>query len=322
MCYLLIIVPELPEVQTTVSGLQKVLPNLAIRDVWTDWEKIFRPPLNARACENRFRDFKKTVTGKKILSATRRGKHILIHLTENITIIIHMKMTGHLLYGKYKHISHSNVLENVGMRKTGDERWIPAQEGPLNDPFNRFIHVVFSLSNGEHFVFSDMRKFGKIVLEETENLKHSPHLAHLGPEPLEKSFAYKLFAERLSKKPRGKIKTVLMDQTIIAGIGNIYSDEMLWRAGVHPETKTEKLKDKKIKELFSAMKEVLRGGIKFGGDSMSDYRNVFGERGHFQEKHHAYQKKGKKCDKRGCGGIIKRIVVGGRSAHFCPKHQK
>ncbi|MEK7614669.1 MAG: bifunctional DNA-formamidopyrimidine glycosylase/DNA-(apurinic or apyrimidinic site) lyase [Patescibacteria group bacterium] len=306
--------PELPEVQTTVSGLQKVLPNLAIKDVWTDWKKTFR--------ENRFHDFKKAIVGKKVLSVTRRGKHILIRLTGNITIIIHMKMTGHLLYGKYKHFPHSNVLKNVGMRKTENERWVPAEKGPLNDPFNRFIHVVFSLSNGKHLAFSDMRKFGKIVLEKMENLKHSPHLAHLGPEPLEKGFCEKNFFEQISKKPRGKIKTVLMDQTIVAGIGNIYSDEMLWRAGIHPETKTGKLKDKKIKELFSAMKEILRGGIKLGGDSMSDYRNIFGERGHFQEKHHAYQKNGKRCDKRGCGGIIERKVVGGRSAHFCPKHQK
>lgn len=291
--------PELPEVQTTVSGLSKVLPKLVILDVWTDWPKMFRGDSLAK--------FKKTTVGKKVLSVTRRGKHILIHITGDTTIIIHMKMTGHLLYGGWKLDGRS---------------WKPKnKKGPLNDPFNRFIHVVFYLSNGKHLAFSDTRKFGKVVLAKTNELAHSPHLAHLGPEPLDKNFDYNIFAKRLSMRPRGKIKTVLMDQTVIAGIGNIYSDEMLWRAGIHPETKVEKVNNIKIKKLFTAMKEVLRGGIELGGDSMSDYRNIYGERGHFQEKHNAYQKKGEVCGKRGCGGIIERKIVGGRSAHFCGKHQ-
>jgi len=292
--------PELPEVQTTVDGLNKTVVGRRIASVWTDWPKMFR--------DKSFSSFKKEVLGKKVLSASRRGKHVLINLSDDVTIIIHMKMTGHLLYGGWK-------LEG-GSWKPKDKK------GPLNDPFNRFVHVVFSLSNEKHLAFSDTRKFGKVVFAKTSELAHSPHLAHLGPEPLNKNFDYEIFAERLSKKPRGKIKSVLMDQTIIAGIGNIYSDEMLWRAGIHPETKTENIPAGKVRELFSAMKEVLRGGIEFGGDSMSDYRNIFGERGAFQERHRAYQRKGAKCEKKNCGGIILRKVVGGRSAHFCPKHQK
>lgn len=290
--------PELPEVQTTVSGLHSVLPGKIITDIWTDWPKMFRGDTLAK--------FKKETVGEKVLSVKRRGKHILINLSGNTTIIIHMKMTGHLLYGKWK---------------PQNKTWVPDQEGPLNDPFNRFVHVVFSLSNGKHLAFSDTRKFGKVVLAKTSTLEHSPHLAHLGPEPLEKDFDYKVFAERLSKKPRGKIKTVLMDQTVIAGIGNIYSDEMLWYTGIHPETRTGTIKPARLKKLFLAMKKVLSGGIEFGGDSMSDYRNIFGEKGRFQEKHNVYQKKGKRCTKKGCDGIIERKLVGARSAHFCPKHQ-
>ncbi|MFA5841416.1 MAG: bifunctional DNA-formamidopyrimidine glycosylase/DNA-(apurinic or apyrimidinic site) lyase [Candidatus Paceibacterota bacterium] len=295
---LTVLMPELPEVQTTASGLQSVLPGKIVTNVWTDWPKMFRGDTLAK--------FKKETAGRKVVSVKRRGKHILINLSGDTTIIIHMKMTGHLLYGKWQ-------IKN--------KKWVPAQSGPLNDPFNRFVHAVFSLSNGKHLAFSDTRKFGKIVLGKTNTLSHSPHLAHLGPEPLEKSFDYEVFAGRLLKKPRGKIKTVLMDQTVIAGIGNIYSDEMLWRAGIHPETKVGLIKVPDLGKLFIAMKEVLNGGIEFGGDSMSDYRNIFGEKGHFQEKHHAYQKKGERCEKRGCGGIIERKIVGGRSAHFCPKHQ-
>ena len=113
-----------------------------------------------------------------------------------------------------------------------------------------------------------------------------------------------------------------MDQELIAGIGNIYSDEILWRASVHPLSHPNKIPEKNMKEMFKAMKETLKKGIDFGGDSMSDYRNIDGERGKFQEYHHAYQRKGKACDKRGCKGIIARMVVGTRSAHFCPVHQK
>ena len=113
-----------------------------------------------------------------------------------------------------------------------------------------------------------------------------------------------------------------MDQSIIAGIGNIYSDEILWRAGVHPSSQVKKIPEKNLKLMFTAMRETLKKGIDFGGDSMSDYRNIKGERGKFQNYHHAYQRTGKACDKPGCRGVIKRMVIGARSAHFCPIHQK
>ena len=113
-----------------------------------------------------------------------------------------------------------------------------------------------------------------------------------------------------------------MDQSIIAGIGNIYSDEILWRAGVHPSSQVKKIPEKNLKLMFTAMRETLKKGIDFGGDSMSDYRNIKGERGKFQNYHHAYQRTDKACDKPGCRGVIKRMVIGARSAHFCPIHQK
>jgi formamidopyrimidine-DNA glycosylase len=113
-----------------------------------------------------------------------------------------------------------------------------------------------------------------------------------------------------------------MDQSLIAGIGNIYSDEMLWAASIHPLSKPAKVPEKSLKKLYEEMKKVLEKGIDFGGDSMSDYRNIHGVRGKFQNEHNVYQLKGEKCRKIGCGGTIERIKVGGRSGHFCPKHQK
>jgi len=300
--------PELPEVQTTASGLSRVLPKQTIKDVWTDWPKMFHlSGSTVLTSETTFRNFKKALVGATVISVSRRGKNIIFILSNGCAFIVHMRMTGHLLYGKY-------IYKN--------KKWIPKEEGPLNDPYNRFIHVVLTLSSGNKMVFCDTRKFGRFDLEKADIIEHSPRLSHLGPEPLEPVFTLKIFNERLSLHPRGKIKPVLLDQRTIAGIGNIYSDEMLWLSGIHPETKMENLKEGKIKELFNAMKKVLRGGIKFGGDSMSDYRNILGERGKFQEKHNAYRKTGKKCSKKDCDGIIVRKMVGGRSSHFCSKHQK
>ncbi len=291
--------PELPEVETTVRGLSRVLPNLTIRDVWTDWEKLFRGA--------DFAPVRKTLRGKKVAAVGRRGKNIIIVLDNGKSLLVHMKMTGHLLYGKYKKEKN---------------KWMPAQKGALNDPFNRFVHVVIILSNGKHLAFSDTRKFGKLWIEKTDHLPHSPHLAHLGPEPLDTLFTKKIMRERILKRPKSKIKSVLMDQSVIAGIGNIYSDEILWRSDIHPERPPSSITEKEWAILFKNTIILLRKGISLGGDSMSDYRNIHGERGKFQLEHKAYQKTGKPCGKRGCGGVIIRKMIGGRSSHFCSLHQK
>jgi formamidopyrimidine-DNA glycosylase len=292
--------PELPEVQTTVSGLDRCIRGLTIVDVWTDYNSPFYKGKDSIKNPLYFKRFKKDILGKKVTHVSRRAKNILIHLTgqdpeENHSVIlVHMKMTGHLLYGDYD-------------RK---------------DPFNRFIHFILTFSNGKTLELSDMRKFAKIVLIPETDITHSLHLSNIGPEPLEPEFTFSIFKSRLYKKQNGRIKTVLMDQSIIAGIGNIYSDEALWRAGVHPEEPVKNIPDKLLKKLFQAIIEVLKKGIDFGGDSMSDYRNIDGKPGRFQGQHQAYRKTGTRCAKPGCKGTISRKVVGGRSAHFCSVHQK
>lgn len=297
--------PELPEVQTTVSGLQKVLPGLAIVGIWSDLP-------NARNTQKEniknpvyFTAMKKTIVGKKVIGVRRRAKNILIDLSGGVTVLIHMKMTGHLLYGTYRKEKNT---------------WKPAEKGPLEDPFNRFVHVVFSFSNGKHLAFSDTRKFGKIVFAKTAEIGASSHLGAIGPEPLERIFTLKKFAAALGRKPNQKIKTVLMDQSIIAGIGNIYSDEILWRAGVHPEEQIKHLPPRAIRGIFQAMKVVLKKGIDFSGDSTSDYRTITGERGRFHLYHEVYRRTGEPCRKKD-GGVILRKKLGGRSAHFCSVHQ-
>src|ERR1700733_11367215 len=188
--------PELPEVTTTVAGLNEVLPKLSITDVWTDY---FLRTKNKRTDtiknKNYFEKFKKEIVGQKVLHAERRGKNVLIHLSGNKTILIHMKMTGHLLYGKYSF--ENNVWKS--------------DEYLLKDTFNQFLHLVFTLSNGKHLAFSDTRKFAKVMLFETSRRDEIADLSVLGPEPLQ-HLTLPIFKKQLATKPKGKIKTVLMDQ--------------------------------------------------------------------------------------------------------------
>lgn len=299
--------PELPEVHTTVTGLQKVLPDLIFKDIWADMWSTSILAKNTIKDRSYFPYFKKHTLNQKIKNVERRAKYILINLENDFTVIIHMKMTGHLMYGKWKTVSG---------------KWKPVDvSGPLNDPYNRHIRVVFELSDGNQLAYCDSRKFGSISIMKTL-LIHTEKLSHLGPEPLDNTFTLPLFKERLLKSKTKAIKTVLMDQTILAGVGNIYSDEALHRARILPTRTTVSLLEDEWKRLYSATKEVLSKGIDFGGDSMSDYRNIHGERGAFQKKHLVYLRTKSPCLRKNCTGIIIKKKINGRSGHYCPVCQK
>lgn len=320
--------PELPEVTTTVNGLQKVLPGLSFVDVWTDIakENPIKQFQNTIKDEKFYKKFKKEIIGAKVKNVERRAKNILINLNPKPdtsgrasakTILIHLKMTGHLLYGNY-------VFNKKENKWTPHEKEHPA----FHDPYNRFIHIVFTLSNGKHLAFCDARKFGKVTLIDTDTLYDTKHLKGVGPEPLDKSFTFSVFKDRIMRKPNGNIKTVLMDQTNIAGIGNIYSDEALWLADIHPESKPKAIPLPDMKNLYKSVQTVLKKGIDFGGDSTSDYRDINGVRGEFQSHHNVYRRAREVCGKKksnngktNCNGVILRKVINGRSAHFCSVHQ-
>lgn len=301
--------PELPEVQTTVSGLSKTIVGKTIKDVWSDFH-VNTAHTGRKNIKNKkyFDDFRKRTIGAKIIEVERRGKHIIINLSNNNSIIVHMKMTGHLMIGKYQFQKNT---------------WVSVREGHLTDPFNKFLHLVITLSGGKHLVLSDMRKFASICIENTLEVKNYPGILELGPDPLK--ITAKEFIQRIKSKKNWPIKAALIDQSIVAGIGNIYSDEMLWASGVHPLSHSSRIPDQTLKAMFLKGKIILKKSIKLGGDSMSDYRNAFGEKGKFQNCHKAYGKKGERCTKKSCqnkkGAIIKGMVVKGRSAHFCPIHQ-
>ena len=303
--------PELPEVHTTVEGVKKWVVGKTITDVWSDFHiKTAHGERQTLKNKKYYENFRKIVKGKKIIGAERRGKNILVHLSNKYTFIVHMKMTGHVMVGKYKKV-----------KSLKSASWKTLEEGPLQDPYNQYIHFVISLSDGKHLVLSDMRKFASVTISKTSELHLHDSIEALGIDPLDKKLNPRLLREIIYKRKNMPIKSALLDQTGLAGIGNIYSDEVLWETGIHPLSPAFKIPIKKFPQILKVMQKILKFSIKHGGDSKSDYRNILGEKGGFQNFHKVYGKKGAKCPKQNCRGIIERLVVKGRSAHFCPRHQ-
>ena len=283
--------PELPEVETIVRGLKKKVQGRTFLNTWTDSKKLFK--------NITFEKFLKEIKGKKIVNIRRRGKNIIFDLSDNLVLLVHQKITGHLLLGEWE--------------KKGN-KWISKEKGAkLNDPMNQSIRVMFFL-NGMQMALSDLRKFAKIELWKKQALEKELEL--LGPEPLEINFND--FKKLFSKK-KGVIKQVLMDQNFIVGIGNIYASDILWEARISPLRRVESLKEGELKKIYLAMKNILNESIKLKGDSFSDFRTISGEKGGYHKVARVYGKEGEKCK---CGGTIKRIKQGGRSTFFCPKCQK
>jgi formamidopyrimidine-DNA glycosylase len=288
--------PELPEVETIVRDLRKEVLHRTFIDIWTDAKRMIK--------KDTFESFKKKLIGKEIIGVRRRAKNILIDLSDDYILLIHQKIAGHLLFGKWK-------LEK-GF-------WIAEKEGPLStDPINKYLHVVFILDDKRQLALSDARKFAKAELWKKEELMNSKEFSKIGPEPLVGSFTLSEF-KKLFEKKKGKIKQVLMDQNFISGIGNIYASEILFKAKIHPEEEIKNLKDQDLKDIYTAMREILEKAIELRGDSFSDFRTLYGEKGGAQSMNKVYQKEGKACPR--CGGMIKRITQGGRGTFFCPKCQ-
>lgn len=299
--------PELPEVQTTVDGINLVAKNRKIIDTWTDFKSNAAMFSHTIKNPTYFKKFKAAIQGAKIIKAERRAKNILIHLDNKETILVHMKMTGHVMYGVYEFDAKKNS-------------WTPKKgQTALEDPYNRFVHLVFTLDNGKHLVLADSRKFAKVILLDDGTRKE---IDLLGPEPLGDDFKYETFSKNINKYQNKFIKTSLMDQRLVSGIGNIYSDEILHESKILPDRVVSSLSPADLKTIYKNIKPILKRGIDFGGDSTSDYRNIHGERGKFQGKHKVYRRTNQACFGKDCGGIIQRKMLNGRSAHFCRECQR
>ena len=272
--------PELPEVETIKRDLNKELKGRRILKLkFYDWAKMLKPDPET---------VKKAIEGKKIKEFDRRAKLLLMHLGDHgTTIVFHLKLTGQLLLKKN------------------------------TDPKDRFNHVIIQLDNGDELHFNDLRKFGYIkVIKDKEELKKL--LSDFGPEPLTKEFTVEVFKKILKKTTRN-IKKVIMDQAKISGVGNIYADEALWRAKIHPEKTAEKLTEKEIQDLFDALLFVLKQGIEDRGTSVDSYLDVYADEGKHKKNLKVFRLDKEPCPR--CKTIIKKIRVGGRGTHYCPACQ-
>jgi len=289
--------PELPEVQTIVSQLNNEVLNRTFVDVWTDHTKMVKG--------KGFADFKKQIAGEKILSVVRRAKNIIFFLSHNKAILVHQKMTGHLMIGKWNQEK---------------EKWVSQIKGPLSDDkMNQYIHFIFFLNDKRQIAFSDLRKFAKIQFFKACKLEDIKELENIGPEPLDPKFSLKDWQQLFLKKKRGKIKQVLMDPSFVAGIGNIYSDEMLWACKVNPFKDISALSPKEVECLYQAGKKILQQAVDLRGESFSDFRDLYGAKGDFDTQKQAYGRAKQHCLR--CKTIMIKKKIGARSTTYCPKCQ-
>ena len=289
--------PELPEVESSVKYLREKVLKRTFLKTWTDTPKM---GVVKKSLQGNFEDL---VTDREIKEVKRRAKNVIFELDGDLSLLIHYKMTGNLLLGRWKKI---------------DGEWISQIPGPLKeDKMNQYIHFIFFLDDGRQMAFSDLRKFGKVELWKREEL--SEKLSKLGPEPLSNQFTVDKFKEMI-KGRRKMIKPLIMDQSFLSGVGNIYASDGLWLSKIHPETKADKLSEKEIESLYGAIRDVLKEGVRSNGDSMVDFRLPDGTRGNYQNKQKAYNQDGKNC-KRCKKEDIKKIKVGGRGSYICPHCQ-
>ena len=291
--------PELPEVETIVRELQKKVRGETFKSLWTDAPNMVRKP-------SRLAEFEKLLAGKMVTDIHRRGKYILFSLSGGYTLLVHQRMTGHFLIGKWK---------------KDKKKWVPAEKGPImSDPANRFLHLLFFFQSGHMLGFSDLRKFAKFEVWKTDKLLASDKMNELGIDPTSSNFTFDAFKKALRKRKKGKIKAILMDQSIISGIGNIYSSEILWEARISPFRDINSLKENDLKEIYKAIKKILTKALQVKGESFSDYRDIYGKKGGFNPFIKVYKRNGKPCFR--CGTIIKTAKIGGRTAYYCPHCQK
>jgi formamidopyrimidine-DNA glycosylase len=278
--------PELPEVETIKRGLTTHLIGHTIQDI-----QILDP--------RRFTGDKSQLIGRRVERIQRRGKGLVIHFDRGISLAIHVKMTGQLIYrsSKTKHILVSPKV------------------GTLPSSYSR---VVFHLDQNAHLYYNDVRRFGWLKVINTSDLLTIPFFAMLGPEPFD-DFTREYFSKLVSSEKR-VIKTVLLDQSKIAGIGNIYANDSLYLARIDPRRTARTLTTLEIQTLYDAVHEVLKFSIEHGAASDTNYVDALGQDGRYQNHFKVYGRAGETCDR--CGEIIVRIVVGGRGTFICSKCQK
>ena len=286
--------PELPEVEVVKKSLENKLKNLTIRRVFINNNKL-RYKINNKNLSK--------IEGLKIISIKRRSKYLLINLEQNLTILVHLGMTGKFFIfnknRKYKTSFYYSLKKNE----------------------SKHDHMTFFLNKGFRLLYNDVRKFGFIKLFQSKTIHECNHLKFLGPEPLTKDFNTSYINNYLSNK-KAKIKDLLMNQKFIAGLGNIYCNEILFLCKINPSRIVKKVNKKEIIKIVRFTKKILKKSISQGGSSIKDFTSTEGKDGNFQQKFNVYSREKRKCKTKKCPGHIKKIYISGRSTFFCARCQK
>lgn len=275
--------PELPEVETVRLGLEIAMTGRILSKV-TQRRPDLRRPFPPFFAER--------LTGRRIERLTRRAKYLALHLDDGAAVLVHLGMSGRMLVGR--------------------------QDGQAPGTHD---HVIFDLDDGGRVVFNDARRFGLMDLTESAELDRHPLLRDIGPEPLDEGFTGLVLAARMAGRSSA-IKVVLLDQTVVAGIGNIYASEALFRAGIAPTRDARSIKPRELDKLVPSIKDVLTEAIAAGGSSLRDHRRPDGELGYFQHGFKVYDREGEPCPGCTCRTGIRRLVQGGRSTFYCAKKQR
>lgn len=273
--------PELPEVETVRKTLFKLVQNKTIDTVTVHWPKIIKNPVEVE-------QFIDALIGETIEDIGRRGKFLIIY-TGNFALVSHLRMEGR--YGLF----------------------------PKDEPFDKHTHVIFRFTDGTELRYRDVRKFGTMHLYKKGEEFQRPPLLELGPEPFSAEFTAEYLAEKLKKTNR-KVKPALLDQYVLVGLGNIYVDEALFRARVHPERIASSLTAEEVAILYQEIVATLTEAVKMGGSTIRSYVNSQGEIGMFQLELFAYGRTGEDCKR--CGTPMEKTTVGGRGTHYCPNCQR
>lgn len=287
--------PELPEVETVRTGLARLLPGRVIKSIDFDWPKSF---------PNAKHDVAEFVIGAKMLGVRRRAKVLLIDLSSKYSLVIHLKMTGQLVF--------KSKAERFGAGHPN--------ESLVGDLPDRSTRVTLTFNDGSQLFFNDQRKFGWMRLIPTAEVVNLDFFKKVGPEPLADDFGWRDLRERLLRRRNTNIKAALLDQTVVAGVGNIYADEALWGARLHPATPVRDISAAKFHKLYDELVYVLRLSIEKGGSSDRNYVNAEGKRGSYISFARVFRREGQACPH--CGHTIEKIRVAGRGTHICSHCQR
>lgn len=285
--------PELPEVETVRRGLAGLIVGQTIATVTYDTPKSF---------PNAEHDVREFLIGASITNVRRRAKVLLIDLSTSYTLVVHLKMTGQLVYR--------------GKAVFGAGHPSDSLIGELPD---RSTRVIVAFTDNSHLFFNDQRKFGWMKLLPTLEVPNIDFMKKVGPEPLEADFTADEFRERFMRRARTSIKAALLDQTVIAGVGNIYADESLWGAKIHPLRRVGTIAISEYDRLYEQLRLVMNIAIEKGGSTDKNYVNAEGKRGSYMDFARVFRREGQPCPR--CGTTIVKFKAAGRGSHICPHCQ-